>query len=416
MKILVIGSGGREHAICWKLSNEENVDIVYAAPGNPGISKICKCIDIGIDETEKLIDFSKKENIDLVVVGPELPLVNGIVDELESEGIKVFGPNKSCSRLEGSKVFAKDFMTRHGISTAKYSVFNEIEKAKKSLDDFNYPLVIKADGLAAGKGVIIAQNKEEAVTTLDIMMLEKKFGSSGDTVVLEEFLEGVETSVLAFVDGNTIVPMVSSTDHKKLLNGDCGPNTGGMGTFSPTRDFSDDLKNRIQIEVLDKSLKGFQKDGLDYKGVLFVGLMIKDDDIKVLEYNCRFGDPETQSVLMRMETDLSEIMMSVIENRLDKMDINYTDESSCTVILASEGYPESYEKGRIITGLDSLDEGIVVFHSGTKEVDGKILTNGGRVLGISSRGSSIEEASKRVYSNIEKIKFDGMQYRTDIGN
>lgn len=415
MRILVIGSGGREHAICWKLSMEENVSSIFAAPGNPGIASVATCIDIRVDDTKALLDFSLQNDIDLVVVGPELPLVNGIVDEFEKKGIKVFGPNKKCARLEGSKLFSKEFMMRHGIDTARYSQYRDIESAKKGVSEFGFPVVIKADGLAAGKGVIIANNLNEAIDALDSIMYDKKFGSAGDLVVIEEFLEGVETSILALVDKNTIVAMESAKDHKKIFNDEKGPNTGGMGTYSPSTIYTGVLKNIVTQDILNRSLEGFKKDGLDYRGVLFVGLMITSDGIKVLEYNCRFGDPEIQSVLMRLESNLSDIMMAVVEDRLSDEVISYTSDASCTVILSSKGYPDSYLKGKLIYGLDNVDDDVVVFHSGTKDVDGHIFTDGGRVLGVSALGESVEEAARKVYKNIRHIKFDGMHYRTDIG-
>lgn len=415
MKVLIIGGGGREHAIAWKLNNENNVKKIYCAPGNAGISEIAECLNINDSDIEKLLQFAKKEQIDLTIVGPEVPLVKGIVDEFEKEGLRVFGPNKECSQLEGSKAFSKEFMIRHNIPTAKYKEYTNLDEAISEIDSFGYPVVIKADGLAAGKGVVIPQNREEAIATLKEMMSDKKFGSAGDKVVVEEFLKGIETSILAFVDNNTIVPMVSAKDHKKIYNHEKGPNTGGMGTFSPSEIYTEELSNEIEEKVLNKTLEGFKKDGLDYKGILFIGLMITKDGAKVLEYNVRFGDPETQSVLFRLETNLHEIMEAILENRLKDIDINYKKEEAVCVILTSGGYPESYEKGKIISGLDNLDKDIVVFHSGTKMLDNNLVTNGGRVLGISAKASSVEEAAKKVYENINKINFDGMHYRTDIG-
>lgn len=415
MKILVVGGGGREHAICWKLRQEKNVEKIYCAPGNAGISSLAECLDIKDTEIEKLADFAYDNKIDLTIVGPEVPLVMGITDLFEEKGLKVFGPNKSCSRLEGSKLFSKEFMVRHDIPTAKYKEYTDLEKAKEEIDTFGYPVVIKADGLAAGKGVVIPTNRQEALETLDIIMKDKKFGEAGNLVVVEEFLTGVETSILAFVDKNTIIPMESAKDHKKIFELETGPNTGGMGTFSPSTIYTEELAQKVYDEVLIKSLKGFQEDGLDFRGILFVGLMLTPDGEKVLEYNCRFGDPETQSVLMRLETDLSEIMLAVTEDRLADVEIKYSDDAAVCVVLASGGYPESYEKGKIIEGLDDLDESIVVFHSGTKFIDDKIATNGGRVLGICSRGKDVESAAKNVYANIDKISFEKMHYRKDIG-
>ena len=415
MRVLVVGSGGREHAICYKLSQENKVEKIYCAPGNAGISKIAKCIDIKDDDIKKLLGFAKENEIDLTIVGPEVPLVEGIVDEFEKENLKIFGPNKECSRLEGSKAFSKEFMIKHNIPTAKYKEYTQIDKAIKDIDLFGYPVVIKADGLAAGKGVIIAQNHEEAVSALEDMMSDKKFGSAGEKIVVEEFLKGVETSILAFVDNNTIVPMKSAKDHKKVYNNEEGPNTGGMGTFSPSNIYDDELSKIVKEEVLDKTLKGFKAENLNYKGILFIGLMITEDGPKVLEYNVRFGDPETQSVLLRLETDLIEIIESILDNKLDEVKIKYDEKHAVCVMLTSGGYPENYEKEKVIKGLEDLDEDIVVFHSGTKILDGQLVTNGGRVIGIATKGNSLEEASKKVYSNIEKLNFEGMHYRTDIG-
>lgn len=414
MKILVVGGGGREHAICWKLSNEKNVEKIYCAPGNPGIAEVAECVNIGNSDIDELAKFAKENEIDITVVGPEVPLVMGITDVFESQGLKVFGPNKKCARLEGSKAFSKDFMTRHNLPTAKYKEYTNIDKAIDDIDDFGYPVVIKADGLAAGKGVIISENREDAIKTLKEMMNDKKFGTAGEKIVIEEFLSGIETSILAFVDNETIIPMVSAKDHKKVNDGETGLNTGGMGTFSPSEIYTYELSKEIKENILDKTLKGFQEDNLDFKGILFVGLMITKDGPKILEYNVRFGDPETQSVLFRLETDLSEIISAVINNKLKDIDIKYSDDSAICVMLTSGGYPESYEKGKLITGLDNLDKDIVVFHSGTKLLDNKLVTNGGRVIGITAKGKTVKEAGKKIYENIKKINFEGMYYRTDI--
>ena len=414
MKILVVGGGGREHAICWKLSNEKNVEKIYCAPGNPGIAEVAECVNIGDSDIDELAKFVKENEIDITVVGPEVPLVMGITDVFESQGLKVFGPNKKCARLEGSKAFSKDFMTRHNLPTAKYKEYTNIDKAIDDIDDFGYPVVIKVDGLAAGKGVIISENREDAIKTLKEMMNDKKFGTAGEKIVIEEFLSGIETSILAFVDNETIIPMVSAKDHKKVNDGETGLNTGGMGTFSPSEIYTYELSKEIKENILDKTLKGFQEDNLDFKGILFVGLMITKDGPKILEYNVRFGDPETQSVLFRLETDLSEIISAVINNKLKDIDIKYSDDSAICVMLTSGGYPESYEKGKLITGLDNLEKDIVVFHSGTKLLDNKLVTNGGRVISITAKGKTVKEAGKKVYENIKKINFEGMHYRTDI--
>lgn len=415
MKILVVGSGGREHAICYSLLKGKKVNEIYCAPGNAGISEIAQCLSIKDNDIDNLYKFAKENKIDLTIVGPEVPLVDGIVDKFEKENLRIFGPNKKCSMLEGSKAFSKEFMIKHDIPTAKYKEYMDLDEAINEIDSFGYPVVIKADGLAAGKGVVIAKDKEEGIKALREMMSDKKFGIAGEKIVIEEFLKGIETSILAFVDNNTIVPMESAKDHKKVYNNEEGPNTGGMGTFSPSNIYDEQLSHIVKKEVLDKTLKGFKDDNLNYKGILFIGLMITEDGPKVLEYNVRFGDPETQSVLLRLETDLIEIIEAILENRLNEIHIKYDEKNAVCVMLTSGGYPESYEKGKVITGLDKVDEDIVIFHSGTKIINNKLVTNGGRVIGISAKGNSLEEASKKVYENIEKIKFEGMHYRTDIG-
>lgn len=414
MKILVVGGGGREHAICWKLSNESNVEKIYCAPGNAGISSIAECVNIGDSDIENLLKFAKENKIDLTIVGPEIPLVAGIVDVFEKEGLKIFGPNKKCAQLEGSKSFSKDFMIRHNLPTAKYKEYTDLDEAISEIDSFGYPVVIKADGLAAGKGVVIPENREDAITTLKEMMSDKKFGKAGDKIVVEEFLNGIETSILAFVDNDTIVPMVSSKDHKKVFEGEIGLNTGGMGTFSPSEIYTDELAKEIQEKILNKTLEGFKKDNLNYKGILFVGLMITEDGPKILEYNVRFGDPETQSVLFRLDTDLNKIISAILDNNLKNIEINYSKEEAICVMLTSGGYPENYEKGKVISGLENLDSDIVVFHSGTKFDNGNIVTNGGRVIGITAKGKTVKEAGEKVYENIKKINFEGMHYRKDI--
>ena len=415
MKVLIIGSGGREHAIAWKLSSENSVKKIYCAPGNAGIADFAQCLNIDGSDIDSLVKFAKENKIDLTIVGPEVPLVNGVVDEFEKENLRIFGPNKKCSQLEGSKAFCKDFMVRHDIPTAKYKEYTDLEKAINEIDRFGYPVVIKADGLASGKGVVISQNREEAISTLREMMEYKRFGTAGDKIVVEEFLKGIETSILAFVDNDTIVPMVSAKDHKKVFNNEKGANTGGMGTFSPSEIYTNELDEEIRVNVLQKTLEGFKKDKLNYKGILFIGLMITNEGAKVLEYNVRFGDPETQSVLFRLESNLSEIMDSIIDNNLKNIDIKYSEEEAVCVILTSGGYPEVYEKGKIITGLDKLDKDIVVFHSGTKLVDNNLVTNGGRVIGITAKAKTVKNAAQKVYENIKRINFEGMHYRTDIG-
>ena len=414
MKILVVGGGGREHAICWKLSKEANVDKIYCAPGNAGISNVAQCIDIQDSDIENLLKFAKENKIDLTIVGPEIPLVAGIVDKFEKEGLKIFGPNKKCAQLEGSKSFSKDFMIRHNLPTAKYKEYTDLDEAISEIDSFGYPVVIKADGLAAGKGVVIPENREDAITTLKEMMSDKKFGNAGDKIVVEEFLTGIETSILAFVDNDTIVPMVSSKDHKKVFEGETGLNTGGMGPFSPSEIYTEKLAKEVQEKILDKTLEGFKKDNLNYKGILFVGLMITEDGPKILEYNVRFGDPETQSVLFRLDTDINKIISEILNNNLKNIEINYSKEEAICVMLTSGGYPENYEKGKVISGLENLDSDIVVFHSGTKFDNENIVTNGGRVIGITAKGKTVKEAGEKVYENIKKINFEKMHYRKDI--
>ncbi|SHH41294.1 phosphoribosylamine--glycine ligase [Tepidibacter thalassicus] len=414
MNVLVVGSGGREHAIIYKLSKEERVDKIYCAPGNAGISKLAEIVDIKDSNIEKLLEFAKSKKIDLTIVGPEVPLVMGIVDKFESEGLKIFGPNKKCSLLEGSKAFSKDFMIRYSIPTARYKEFTDIDEAIKNVDIYGYPVVVKADGLAGGKGVIIANDKDEAITALENIMKYKKFGVSGDRVLIEEFLDGVETSVLTFVDGKTIIPMVSAKDHKKVFDGEKGLNTGGMGTFSPSDIYDEKLEREIKEKILNPIIEGFKRDNLNYKGVLFIGLMITNDGPKVLEFNVRFGDPEAQVVLTRLETDLVDIINSILEEKLNDIDIKWSECKTACVVLTSNGYPESYEKGKLIR-IGKLDDDVLLFHSGTKFENGKLLTNGGRVIGVTAIGRTLNEAVKKVYGNVEKIHFEGMHYRKDIG-
>ncbi len=414
MKVLVVGSGGREHTLVWKISQSPKVEKIYCAPGNAGIGNIAQLVNIKVEEIELLLAFALEKNIDLTVVGPEVPLVDGIVDRFEEEGLRVFGPNKACAQLEGSKAFAKEFMIRHDIPTAKYKEYTDAQEAIKDIGIYGFPMVIKADGLAAGKGVIIAQSKGEAHEALSMIMKDKKFGDAGSKVVIEEFLEGIEASVLCFVDGDTIVPMVSAQDYKKAFDGDEGPNTGGMGTYSPSVIYTDDIKEKAHNEILKPFVQGLKSDGLNFKGIIFIGLMIKDGELRVLEFNTRFGDPETQVVLSRLETDIVEIFESIIEGKLKEQEIKWSDKKAVCVVLASKGYPEKYEKGKVITGLDTVEEA-VIFHAGTKSSDGKVVTNGGRVLGVVGIADTMEMARNIAYKDASKIEFDGKQYRKDIG-
>lgn len=423
MRVLVVGGGGREHAIAWKLAQSPKVDKLYCAPGNAGIARDAECVNIKAEDIEALCAFAKDNQIDLAVIGPEVPLAMGIVDEMEAAGITAFGPNKKCSQLEASKSFTKDFLRRHNIPTAGYKEFTDKEQLLAAVGMFGYPMVLKADGLAAGKGVVIAETEEDAKKAIEEMMGEKVFGSAGDKVVVEEFLTGVEASMLCFVDENTIVPMESAQDYKRIFDDDKGPNTGGMGTYSPSLVFNEALEQRIREEILDPTLAGFQKDGLDFKGVLFIGLMITKDGPKVIEFNNRFGDPEAQSVLSRLDSDLLDIFTAVTENRLAEAEIKWSDKKAVCVVLASGGYPGSYEKGKEILGLDKVDEDIVVFHAGTasehicdaNSCRSAVVTAGGRVLGVTATGATHQEAREKAFDNVKRISFDGMQYRNDIG-
>lgn len=415
MKILVVGGGGREHAIIWKLAQSGRAGRIYCAPGNAGIAQLAECIDIEAENIEKLCDFAKENKIDLTVVGPEVPLSLGITDLFEKNGLKIFGPNKKCAQLEASKAFTKAFLERHRIPSARYKEFTDIEEAKKSAGIYGYPMVIKADGLAAGKGVVIAEDEASAVSAIEEMMGNKVFGDAGNRIVVEEFLTGIETSILCFVDSNSIVPMVSAQDYKKIFDGDEGPNTGGMGTYSPSMIYGDELDKEIRKNILNPIMNGFKKDGLDFRGVLFIGLMITDRGPKVLEFNVRFGDPETQVVLTRLETDLVDIIESVLEGRLDCQEIRWSEKRTVCVVMASGGYPGKYEKGKVIEGLENIDTDVFVFHAGTELKDGKIVASGGRVLGVTAWGDTTEDARRKAYKNVEKIHFENAYYRKDIG-
>jgi phosphoribosylamine--glycine ligase len=415
MKVLVIGSGGREHALCWKIAQSKLVSKIYCAPGNGGTGEIAENVNIKANEIDKLLDFALNNKIDLTIVGPEDPLVLGIVDKFEENGLKIFGPNKKCSKLEGSKDFAKGFMEKYDISTAKYRTFTEYEEAINGLNEFEFPLVIKADGLCLGKGVVICNTKEEAKKTLKEILKDKIFGNEGNKVVIEEFLDGIEASLLCFVTNGEIIPLESAKDYKKIYDGDLGLNTGGVGCYSPSPLFTEHLKENIKSDVLKKISYGLEKENLDFKGILFIGFMITNGEPKVLEFNVRFGDPETEVIIPRLKSDIVDLFLKVIDGTLGERDL-YWDEKSClTVVLTSKGYPVAYEKGYEISGLNNLGESIIVFHNGTKYNDDKLITNGGRVLSITSLGENLASARENIYKNINKVKFDGICYRNDIG-
>lgn len=415
MKVLVVGGGGREHTIVWKLSQSPKIDKLYCAPGNAGISEIAECVDIGATEIEKLVEFAATNQIDLTVVGMDDPLVMGIVDAFEAANLRIFGPKKNAAIIEGSKSFSKSLMKKYNIPTAKYEIFDNYDKALEYLKLQQMPIVIKADGLALGKGVLICNTFDEANEALKQIMVDKKFGSAGNMVVIEEFLKGQEISVLSFCDGKTVIPMVSAQDHKRALDGDKGLNTGGMGTFSPSRIYTEEIEKECMETIFKPTVEAMNKEGRTFKGVLYFGLMLTDNGMKVIEYNARFGDPETQVILPRLKTDLLEIFEACIDTQLDKLDIQWESNAAVCVMLASGGYPESYNKGYEITGLDKLKDNIIAFHSGTAKVDNKIVTNGGRVLGITAVGNDLDEAIKSAYEAVECINFDKKHFRKDIG-
>lgn len=413
MKILVIGGGGREHALIWKIAQSNKVDKIYAAPGNAGIGEIAENVDIPVTDIEALVTFAKDKSVDLTVVGPEVPLVMGVSDAFIEAGLKIIGPKQAAAQLEGSKAFSKQFMERHNLPTARYKEYTNVDEAIKDIGIFGYPMVIKADGLAAGKGVVITSDPKEAEITLKSFMEEAKFGDAGEKIVIEEYLKGIEASMLCFVDGDTILPMESAQDYKKAFEGGQGPNTGGMGTYSPSRLFDDEMMGKVDERVLQPFLNGLKKDDLDFCGIIFIGLMIDGDKIDILEFNVRFGDPETQSVLPRMKTDIVEVFEAMWDKRLSEITLEWKEEAAICVIMASGGYPESYAKGYPISGLKDAD---LVFHSGTKFDNGDVVSNGGRVLGVVSLGKDLDEAKEIVYKNVDKIDFKDVHYRKDIGS
>ena len=417
MDILINGSGGREHTLAWKLAQSKLVNKIYAVPGNPGMEDVATCVSGSVEDNTFLVNFAKENNIDMVVVGPEVPLTNGIVDDMEKVGIPSFGPKKLAAQLEGSKSFSKDIMKKYGIPTAKYEVFTEADKAKAYIEQEGAPIVIKADGLAAGKGVIVAETKQQALDAIDEIMCDKAFGSAGNSVVIEEFMAGEEASVLAFTDGKTIIPMIPSQDHKRAHDEDKGPNTGGMGTYAPAPVITEDLMKTIKSTILEPTIQAMAKEGHPYKGCLYAGLMITSEGPKVVEFNARFGDPETQVVLPLLDSDLGEIMLACINGTLADCDIKWSDKAAVCVVMSAGGYPAKYRKGDEILGLENAAQNnILVFHAGTAKQDTKIVTNGGRVLGVVALGDDIKSAVDTVYKGIKTIDFKDVYYRKDIAH
>lgn len=417
MKVLIVGSGGREHAIAMSVAKSPKVDKIYCAPGNAGIAGVAECVDIKAMELDKLANFASENNIDLTIVGMDDPLVAGIVDVFEAKGLRVFGPRKNAAIIEGSKVFSKDLMKKYNIPTAAYESFTDPAKAKEYLEDCKYPIVLKADGLALGKGVLICNTREEAMEGVKTLMQDKQFGDAGNSIVIEEFLTGREVSVLCYCDGTHIKPMTSAQDHKRARDNDEGLNTGGMGTFSPSPFYDDVARKFCEDYVFQPTMDAMKKEGRDFVGILFVGLILTPDGPKVLEYNARFGDPEAQVVLPRMKTDIITVMESCIDGKLDEVELEFEDNACVCVILASDGYPEKYEKGKVITGLENFEgrDGYYVFHSGTKFDGDNIVTNGGRVLGITAKGDNLKEARKNAYEATKWVNFDNKYMRNDIG-
>ena len=417
MKILIVGSGGREHALAWKIAQSPKAEKIYCAPGNAGIAEYAECVDIGAMEFDKLAAFAKEKEIDLTVIGMDDPLVGGIVDVFEAQGLRVFGPRKNAAILEGSKAFSKDLMKKYDIPTAAYENFDDPEKALAYLEHADFPIVLKADGLALGKGVLICNTLEEAKDGVKSIMLDKKFGSAGNQMVIEEFMTGREVSVLSFVDGKTIRIMTSAQDHKRALDGDQGLNTGGMGTFSPSPFYTEEVDAFCKKYIYQKTVDAMAAEGREFKGIIFFGLMLTPKGPKVLEYNARFGDPEAQVVLPRMKNDIIDVFEACVDGTLDQIELEFEDNAAVCVVLASDGYPVKYEKGLEIRGLENFKdkEGYYVFHAGTKFKDGKIVTNGGRVLGVVATGDDLKKARANAYEAVKLVDFDNKYCRSDIG-
>ena len=417
MKVLIVGSGGREHAIAWKVAQSPKVDKIYCAPGNAGIEEYAEYVNIGAMEFDKLVAFAKEKEIDLTVIGMDDPLVGGVVDAFEAEGLRVFGPRKNAAILEGSKAFSKDLMKKYNIPTAAYENFTDPQEALAYLETAKFPIVLKADGLALGKGVLICNTLEEAKDGVKEIMEDKKFGSAGNTMVIEEFMTGREVSVLTYVDGKTIKPMTSAQDHKRAKDGDQGLNTGGMGTFSPSPFYTEEVDAFCKKYIYQATVDAMAAEGRPFKGVIFFGLMLTPNGPKVLEYNARFGDPEAQVVLPRMKNDIIEVMEACVDGTLDQIDLQFEDNAAVCVVLASDGYPVSYEKGYVINGLEKFNgkDGYYCFHAGTKLTDKGIVTNGGRVLGVTAKGATLKEARANAYAATEWITFENKYMRHDIG-
>ena len=417
MKVLVIGSGGREHALVWKIARSPLVQKVYCAPGNPGIGQLAENVPLKVDDLPGLLAFAIREGIELTVVGPELPLSLGIVDLFEEHGMKVFGARRNAALIEASKAFSKDIMQKYGVPTAAYQVFTEVGPAIAFIDRLGAPIVVKADGLAAGKGVIVAQTRDEAVGAVKEMLSGNAFGAAGSRVVIEEFLRGEEASFLAFTDGRNIIPLASAQDHKPVFDGDKGPNTGGMGAYSPAPVVTPDIHEKVMAEVMRRTIDGMAAEGRPYRGVIYAGLMIDGDSVKTLEFNARFGDPECQPLLMRMKSDIVPILMAVAEGDISGIRIDWHDQAAVCVVMASQGYPGEYRKGDQIDGLDVADamDDLVVFHAGTAKKDGRFVTNGGRVLGVTALGPTVQTAIDRTYQGVSAICWNGVHFRKDIG-
>ena len=416
MNVLIVGSGGREHAIALKVAESKRADKIYAAPGNAGIAEVAECVNISVMDFPALIEFAKEKNVDFVIVGPDDPLVAGAVDEFEKAGFKTFGPRAEAAMIEGSKSFSKKLMKKYNIPTAGYEVFNSADKAFEYLKDVHYPIVLKADGLALGKGVLICDDREEAFEGIKTIMQDKKFGSAGDTIVIEEFMTGPEVSVLCFCDGETIKPMTSAMDHKRAKDGDKGLNTGGMGNISPSPFYTKEIEEFCMENIYKPTMAAMKSEGRAFKGVLFVGLMLTPEGVKVLEYNARFGDPEAQVVLPRMKSDILDIMEACVDGRLAEVELEFEDNAAVCVVLASDGYPLLYDKGKEVTIKEGFGkDGLYLYHAGTKLVDGKVVTTGGRVFGVTATGKDLKEAIARAYKATGLVEFENKYMRTDIG-